>query len=122
MQTSFFDSCDAMPDADPPELIETLRQLGARLRLRKSGRLHTVDFAECAAAVDDETVALLDSAQKLEELDLSGTAVTDASVERLAANKSLKLLTLSGSAVSGEAVKSLRKRMIGCRIVFLETR
>lgn len=111
-----------MPDADPPELIEKLRQLGARLRLRKSGRLHTVDFSACGPAIDDDTLSQLDEAQKLEELDLSGTAVTDAGVERLAGNKSLKLLTLSGTQVSGEMVKSLRKKMIGCRIVYLETR
>lgn len=111
-----------MPDADPPELIETLRTLGARLRLRKSGRLHTVDFSACGTAIGDAQLALLDEAQKLEELDLSYTSVTDIGVERLAANKSLKLLTLSGSQVSGELVKSLRKRMIGCRIVYLESR
>ncbi|WP_186767356.1 hypothetical protein [Blastopirellula retiformator] len=111
-----------MPDADPPELIETLQALGARLRLRKSGRLHTVDFSTCGEAIGDEQLALLDDAQKLEELDLSDTAVTDIGVERLAANKSLRLLTLSGSQVSGELVKSLRKRMIGCRIVYLESR
>ncbi|MCC9606744.1 hypothetical protein LOC68_16325 [Blastopirellula sp. JC732] len=111
-----------MPDADPPELIETLRELGARLRLRKSGRLHTVDFSPCGAAIGDVQLALLDEAQKLEELDLSGTSVTDAGVEPLAGHKTLKLLTLSGSQVSGELVKSLRKRMIGCRIVFLEAR
>ncbi|UUO06723.1 hypothetical protein M4951_00055 [Blastopirellula sp. J2-11] len=111
-----------MPDADPTELIDTLRQLGAKLRLRKSGRLHTVDFSTSGAAIADEHLALLDAAQKLEELDLSETSVTDAGVERLVAHKALKLLTLSGSQVSGDAVKLLRKRMIGCRIVFLETR
>ncbi|EAQ80731.1 hypothetical protein [Blastopirellula marina] len=111
-----------MPDADPTELIDTLRQLGAKLRLRKSGRLHTVDFSPCGAAITEEHLALLDAAQKLEELDLSGTSVTDVGVERLVAYKGLKLLTLTGSQVSADGVKLLRKRMIGCRIVFLETR
>lgn len=107
-----------MPEADPPELIETLRQLGAKLRLRKSGRLHTIDFSPCGAAISDEQLPMLEMAQKLEELDLSGTAVTDAGVERLVALKSLKLLTLSGTQVTVDAVKLLRKRMIGCRILF----
>ncbi|MFI4876162.1 MAG: hypothetical protein ACIALR_12515 [Blastopirellula sp. JB062] len=111
-----------MPDADPPELIDQLRQWGAKLRLRKSGRLHTVDLSACETDIDDARLAALDQAQKLEELNLADTSVTDAGVERLTSHKTLKLLTLSGTKVSPDGVKRLRKRMIGCRILYLEPR
>ncbi|PHR93995.1 MAG: hypothetical protein COA78_32230 [Blastopirellula sp.] len=109
----------SLPEPDNPEIVNQLEQLGAKLRKRKSGRLHTVDFSECNSQVTKEHLDSIHQLHKLEVLDLSGTQLTDAAILKLGEIGSLKLLTLNETPVSQETLSTLRKKMIGCRIIYL---
>jgi Leucine-rich repeat (LRR) protein len=104
---------------DNSDIVNQLEQLGAKLRKRKSGRLHTVDFSECSTLVTDEHLDAIYQLHKLEVLDLSGTQLSDTAILRLSEIDSLKLLTLNETPVSQETLSTLRKKMIGCRIIYL---
>ena len=135
-------------DCDMPiEEADSARQLellGARVRRRRDGSLHTVDFSAAPQAATDELVtrvaaaprlsilllpqaAITDAAApsfarlaELTELDLRRTQITDAGLRRLKSLTKLKILQLTGAAVSREGVKSLRQSLLNCRIVFLD--
>lgn len=102
---------------DPADKIAALELLGAKLRKRKSGRLHTVDLSASAEKITDRQLEYLELIQALEVLDLSGTEVTDLGLEKLRIHRQLKLLTLTGCPVSPEAIRALRQNLIGCRII-----
>ncbi|MEX1040789.1 MAG: hypothetical protein WDZ51_09175 [Pirellulaceae bacterium] len=105
------------PLSDPADTIATLESLGAKLRKRKSGRLHAVDLSATVKTITDRQLDHLDPIQALEVLDLSGTEVTDLGLEKLRSHRQLKLLTLTGCPVSPEAIRALRQNLIGCRII-----
>lgn len=102
---------------DPDELIETLKAYGARVRLRKSGHLHTLDLSHCDPPPNDATIQQLDAIPNIEVLNCTGALITDASVSHLISHRRLKLMTLTGTQVSPEGIKRLRQNMIGCRII-----
>lgn len=128
------------PNADPS--IETLRGLGAKLRVTKGGQILSVDFRTTPNPVADAEVALIKGRSKLKELfldgaqisdaavddlltlsslitlDLQNTALTDAGLAKLGEMKQLRLLLLNGTQVSSDLVAELRKRMLNTRIVF----
>lgn len=105
------------PLPDPANTVAALESLGARLRKRKSGRLHTVDFSAAAETITDQQLDHLEQIQALEVLDLSGAEVTDLGLQKLRSHRGLKLLTLTGCPVTPEAVRALRQNLIGCRII-----
>ena len=109
---------ESMPKLpDPPELIERLHASGARLRLRKSGQVHTLDFSPSNHLPDDTSIESLRTLQSLEVLDCHNAPITDSSIDALLAHQGLKLLTLTGTNITAEGLKRLRQNMIGCRIV-----
>jgi hypothetical protein len=132
-----------MPAADDTASVEALEQLGARLRRRKSGRIHTVDFRPVAPHIDDSQLVALEGLHSLVELYLSGTAISDACLPSLARHQqlatldlqetgvgdqvfqlvdqlpALKILVLSGTAVTREEVQRQRSRLVQTRLVHL---
>ncbi|MDP7204186.1 MAG: hypothetical protein QGH11_01350 [Pirellulaceae bacterium] len=132
-----------MPAADHPESVETLERLGARLRRRKSGRIHTVDFRPVAPLVGDPELVALEGLHSLVELYLSGTAISDDCLPSLARHghlgtldlqqtgigdrvfelvtqlPELRVLVLSDTAVTVEEVRQQRSRLIQVRLVHL---
>lgn len=102
---------------DSAEVIDPLKSQGAKIRLRKSGQVHTLDFSPCHIKPDDQQIAALSSLQSLEVLDCQDAPITDASIDALLGHQSLKLLTLTGTNITTEGLKRLRQNMIGCRIV-----
>jgi hypothetical protein len=131
----------ATPDED--KSVEALEQMGARIRRRKSGRIHTIDFRPCASQPDDSKLALLEGLHSLVELYLESAPITDACLGGLACHQqlatldlqqtavgdhvfqlaeqlpALKVLVLSGTAVTLEEVRKQRSRLIQTRIVYL---
>ncbi len=132
-----------MPAADHPDSVESLESLGARLRRRKSGRIHTVDFRPVAPQVGDLELVALEGLHSLVELYLSGTAISDACLPSLARHSQLatldlqqtgigdqvfelvtqlpdlRVLVLSDTAVTVEEVRQQRSRLIQVRLVHL---
>ena len=132
-----------MPAADHPDSVESLERLGARLRRRKSGRIHTVDFRPVAPQVGDPELVALEGLHSLVELYLSGTAISDACLPSLARHSQLatldlqqtgigdqvfelvtqlpdlRVLVLSDTAVTVEEVRQQRSRLIQVRLVHL---
>ena len=132
-----------MPAADHPDSVESLERLGARLRRRKSGRIHTVDFRPVAPQVGDQELVALEGLHSLVELYLSGTAISDACLPSLARHSQLvtldlqqtgigdqvfelvtqlpdlRVLVLSDTAVTVEEVRQQRSRLIQVRLVHL---
>lgn len=132
-----------MPAADHPDSVESLESLGARLRRRKSGRIHTVDFRPVAPQVGDPELVALQGLHSLVELYLSGTAISDACLPSLARHSQLatldlqqtgigdqvfelvtqlpdlRVLVLSDTAVTVEEVRQQRSRLIQVRLVHL---
>ena len=132
-----------MPAADHPDSVESLERLGARLRRRKSGRIHTVDFRPVAPQVGDPELVALQGLHSLVELYLSGTAISDACLPSLARHSQLatldlqqtgigdqvfelvtqlpdlRVLVLSDTAVTVEEVRQQRSRLIQVRLVHL---
>ena len=132
-----------MPAADHPDSVESLERLGARLRRRKSGRIHTVDFRPVAPQVGDLELVALEGLHSLVELYLSGTAISDACLPSLARHSQLatldlqqtgigdqvfelvtqlpdlRVLVLSDTAVTVEEVRQQRSRLIQVRLVHL---
>jgi Leucine Rich repeat len=130
--------------SDELQLATWLETLGARVRRRRDGSLHTVDFAGAPQAATDAVAARLREAPRLKalafprapltdaaadalsqlleltELDLRETQVTDQGLELLKALSSLKVLQLTGAPVTREGVKKLRQALLNCRIVFLD--
>ena len=121
---------------------DELRAAGVELRAGKSGKIRAARLAagmalerpqwrqlaslpdlvrlEAAGAeVRDEHAALLAELPRLAQLDLSNTSIGDQSLEHLSRCQSLQLLNLSGVDVTPEAIKQLRQRLLGCRIVRL---
>jgi len=105
------------PLPDPADVIAALESLGAKVRKRKSGRLHTVDFSAASETITDRQLDHLEPIQALEVLDLSGAEVTDLGLEKLRSHRGLKLLTLTGCPVTPAGVRTLRQNLIGCRII-----
>ena len=132
-----------MPAADHPDSVESLERLGARLRRRKSGRIHTVDFRPVAPQVGDLELVALEGLHSLVELYLSGTAISAACLPSLARHSQLatldlqqtgigdqvfelvtqlpdlRVLVLSDTAVTVEEVRQQRSRLIQVRLVHL---
>ena len=132
-----------MPPSDDTGSVKALEKMGARLRRRKSGRIHTVDFRPLAPEVDDSQLEPLEGLHSLVELYLSGSSISDASLAPLARHQqletldlqqtqvgnqvfqlvdqlpALKTLVLSGTAVTLEEVRQQRSRLIQVRIVHL---
>ena len=132
-----------MPPADETASIEALEKMGARLRRRKSGRIHTVDFRPVAPQIDDSQLVPLEGLNSLVELYLSGSSISNASLPPLARHKqletldlqqtqvgndvfqlvdqlpALKVLVLSGTAVTLEEVRQQRSQLLQVRIVHL---
>ena len=132
-----------MPAADHPDSVEALEQLGARLRRRKSGRVHTVDFRPVAPRVGDPELVALEGLHSLVELYLSGSGISDDCLPSLAQHRhlvtldlqetrvgdqvfelvdqlpELKVLVLSGTAVTADEVRQQRSRLIQIRLVHL---
>lgn len=104
-------------DPDPAEIIEFLRSRGVRIRLRKSGQVHTLDFSTCEWKPDDQSIRQLETLQSLEVLNCEKAPITDAAVESILRHSGLKLMTLSETDLSPEAVKRLRQNLISCRII-----
>ncbi|RCS53938.1 hypothetical protein DTL42_01880 [Bremerella cremea] len=102
---------------DSAELIDQLKSLGAQIRLRKSGQVHTLDFSASQPLPDDQQIASLSSLQSLEVLNCHDAPITDASIDDLLGHESLKLLTLTGTNITAGGLKRLRQNMIACRIV-----
>ena len=123
-------------------VVDQLRKMGAQLRFRKSGLIHTVnlsgngdvgnellaDLAQltrlavlnlASTAISDEGLRHLLSLNHLENLDLQATAIGDQALESLSQMTGLKILILTGTQVSGDGLKQLRKSMLNTRIVFL---
>jgi hypothetical protein len=125
-------------------LVAELESRGARVRRRRDGSLHTVDFSNNPASCTDEVVRDLVAAPRLavvllpqapitdaataslaqltdlHELDLRGAPITDAGLAPLRALGKLKILQLTGASVTREGVKSLRQSLLNCRIVYLD--
>ncbi|MFP6751485.1 MAG: hypothetical protein VB855_07410 [Pirellulaceae bacterium] len=132
-----------MPVADHPDSVEALERLGARLRRRKSGRVHTVDFRPVAPRVGDPELGALEGLHSLVELYLSGSGISDDCLPSLAQHRQLvtldlqetrvgdqvfelvdqlpelKVLVLSGTAVTVDEVRQQRSRLIQIRLVHL---
>ena len=132
-----------MPAADHPDSVVALEQLGARLRRRKSGRVHTVDFRPIAPQVSDQELVALEGLHSLVELYLCGTGISDDCLPSLAQHRhlvtldlqetrvgdlvfelvdqlpKLKVLVLSGTAVTLEEVRQQRSRLVQVRLVHL---
>ena len=132
-----------MPPSDDPGSVEALEKMGARLRRRKSGRIHTVDFRPVASEVDDSQLEPLEGLHSLVELYLSGSSISDASLDSLSPHQqletldlqqtqvgnqvfqlasqlpALKVLVLTGTAVTLEEVRQQRSRLLQLRIVHL---
>ncbi len=132
-----------MPPSDDPGSVEALEKVGARLRRRKSGRIHTVDFRPVAPEVDDSQLEPLEGLHSLVELYLSGSSISDASLVPLSRHQqletldlqqtqvgnqvfqlasqlpALKVLVLTGTAVTLEEVRQQRSRLLQLRIVHL---
>lgn len=132
-----------MPPADETASVEALEKMGARLRRRKSGRIHTVDFRPVAPEVDDSRLVPLEGLNSLVELYLSGSLISNAALDPLSRHQqletldlqqtqvgnhvfqlvdqlpALKTLVLSGTAVTLEEVRQQRSRLIQVRIVHL---
>ena len=132
-----------MPPSDDPGSVEALEKMGARLRRRKSGRIHTVDFRPVAPEVDDSQLEPLEGLHSLVELYLSGSSISDASLDPLSRHQqletldlqqtqvgnmvfqlasqlpALKVLVLTGTAVTLEEVRQQRSRLLQVRIVHL---
>ncbi|MBA2115288.1 hypothetical protein [Bremerella alba] len=104
-------------EPDPIALIEFLKMQGARIRLRKSGQVHTLDFSSCDWKPDDESIRELESLQSLEVLNCEKAQLTDAAVESILRHHGLKIMTLSDTKLSSKAIKRLRQNLIGCRII-----
>lgn len=102
---------------DSAQLIDRLKSQGAKLRLRKSGQVHTIDFSTSEPRPCDTDIDALRELQSLEVLDCQNAPLTDHAIEALLAHESLKLLTLSGTNITTEGLKRLRQNMIGCRII-----
>lgn len=102
---------------DPPELIERLQSQGAKLRLRKSGQVHTIDFSTAEPRPGDADIEALGELQSLEVLDCQNSPLTDHAIDALLKQETLKLLTVSGTNITTEGLKRLRQNMIGCRII-----
>lgn len=133
-----------MAEPQEVELATWLESRGARVRRRKDGSLHTVDFSSAplaatndvlhrlgesrrlavlrlrGATLDDAAAPTLAEFTELTELDLRQTAITNAGLSHLATLRNLKLLHLTGATVTREGVKPLRQALLNCRIVFLE--
>jgi hypothetical protein len=129
---------------DELELGQQLEFLGARVRRRRDGSLHTVDFGTAPQNATDELIAQLagtsrlhalllphsqitDAAapslarmQDLAELDLRGTLMSDVGLMQLTSLVKLKILQLTGAPASRDGVRSLRQSLLNCRIIFLE--
>ena len=132
-----------MPPSDDPGSVEALEKMGARLRRRKSGRIHTVDFRPVASEVDDSQLEPLEGLHSLVELYLSGSSISDASLDSLSPHQqletldlqqtqvgnqvfqlasqlpALKVLVLTGTAVTLEEVRQQRSQLLQVRIVHL---
>ncbi len=117
--------------------------MGARIRRRKSGRVHTVDFRPVAPQVGDPELVALEGLHSLVELYLSGSGISDDCLPSLAQHRQLvtldlqqtrvgdqvfelvdqlpelKVLVLSGTAVTVEEVQQQRSRLIQIRLVHL---
>ena len=132
-----------MPPSDDTGSVKALEKMGARLRRRKSGRIHTVDFRRVAAEVNDSQLEPLEGLHSLVELYLSGSSISDASLDPLARHQqletldlqqtqvgnhvfqlanqlpALKVLVLTGTAVTLEEIRQQRSRLLQVRIVHL---
>ncbi|MFP6650421.1 MAG: hypothetical protein VB817_13215, partial [Pirellulaceae bacterium] len=82
--------------------MKALEKLGARLRRRKSGRIHTVDFRPLAPEVDDSQLEPLEGLHSLVELYLSGSSISDASLAPLARHQQLETLDLQQTQVGNQ--------------------
>ncbi len=133
-----------MSESSENVLTTWLTSLGGRVRRRKDGSLHTIDFSpspqavnqdviqqlgECrrlavlllpGAAVDDSAAPWLAQLEELTELDLRHTLLTDAGLPYLRSLRKLKLLQLTGASVTRDGVKALRQTLLNCRIVFFD--
>jgi hypothetical protein len=125
-------------------LAARLQALGARVRRRKDGSLHTVEMSAAPQAATDALLAELEGAPRIKvlalpgapitddaagslaqltqltELDLRNTALTDEGLLQLKLLSGLTLLQLTGSRVTREGVKTLRQSLLNCRVVFLD--
>ena len=109
--------CHMPKTPDSPQLIEQLKSQGAKLRLRKSGQVHTIDFSAADPRPGDADIEKLHELQSLEVLDCQDAPLTDSAIDALLKHETLKLLTLSGTNITTEGLKRLRQNMIGCRII-----
>lgn len=126
------------------DVVQRLEAMGASLRFRKSGLVHTVDLTACTEANDAvladirhlKRLAVLSLAgtsvtnlgleplaelEKLESLDLSNTAIDDQACPYFAQlGDRLKLLVITGTSVSSDSVRRLRKELLNTRIIQLD--
>ena len=129
-------------EASPDPRIDALRQLGASLRVTKSGKILAVDFRTSTRPATDADVRLLQGQSRLKDVNLESAAITNASIDDLSnlpalltldlqrtaisdeglstlgETKQLRLLLLRGSQVTQATVAAMRKRMLKTRIVF----
>lgn len=104
-------SIDARPSPSKLELGDDLIK-----QLPIFDRLKEVYLSDCP--VTDAAVAHLASLKRLEILELDNTNVSDEMLPVAAAMNKLKILSLNQTLVTKEAVAQIRKKMLGCRIVF----
>jgi len=106
-----------MKEPDSATLVEYFRAIGGKLRMRKSGRVHTLDLSQATSEVDNAIFEKIVQLKQLEILDLSGSGVSDDAIESLVQQRTLKLLTIVDTDITADALSKLRKNMVGCRIV-----
>ncbi len=129
---------------DDTQLGVWLESLGVRVRRRRDGSLHTLDFTAVPQAATEEVAARLPEAPRIKvlltpggaigntgaaflarlpelaELDLRRTQIGDEGLASLKSLVNLKVLQLSGAPVTRDGVKALRQSLLNCRIVFLD--
>jgi len=104
-------SIDARPSPSKLELSDDLIE-----QLPVFDRLKEVYLSDCP--VTDAAVTHLASLERLEVLELDNTNVSDKILPIVAEMNKLKILSLNQTRVTKEAVAQIRKKMLGCRIVF----
>ena len=91
--------------ADEAQLINRLKELGARYQLDQQRQMRSIDFTRTKA--DDATIEMLAGQTSLRSLNLTGAKITDRALKTVAGLSNLTSVALTATDVSDEGLKLL---------------